>query len=125
MTKEMIKTRNSLMITLLVLGAISFIVGLFFLENFISWFLGIVIGILISLFRLFSMSKSLEKTVDMEVENAKNYYKAQYMLRYIVSFAIAVVACYLGFANPIGLIVGLVLLQPTVYIYQLIEKKKN
>ena len=125
MTKEMIKTRNSLMITLLVLGAISFIVGLFFVENFISWFLGIVIGILISLFRLFSMSKSLEKIVDMEVENAKNYYKAQYMLRYIVSFAIAVVACYLGFANPIGLIVGLVLLQPTVYIYQLIEKKKN
>ena len=71
------------------------------------------------------MTRCLEKAVDMEPEDAKNYAKSQYMLRYIIAFAVAVIACYKGFANPIGVIVGLVLLQPAVYIYNFIDRKAN
>lgn len=124
MTEEVIKTRNSLMIITVVMGVICMALGLFFAENIFKWILGIAIGVLICIFRIFSMTKSLSKAVEMEPTDAKNYARVQYMLRYILTFAFAVVACYLGFASPVGVIVGLILLQPAVYIYNFIDSKK-
>lgn len=125
MTNDVIKTRNGLIMTTIVLGIICIAVGLFFVDGMLSWILGVVIGVLICMFRVFSMTRSIEKSVDMSPEDAKNYAKSQYMLRYIVTFAAAIAACYLGFANPVGVIVGLVLLQPAVYIYNFIDKKTD
>lgn len=125
MTDDVLKTRNSLMLITVALGVICMVTGLFFVDSLITWILGIAIGVLICIFRVFSMTRCLEKAVDMEPEDAKNYAKSQYMLRYIIAFAVAVIACYKGFANPIGVIVGLVLLQPAVYIYNFIDRKAN
>lgn len=125
MTDDVLKTRNSLMLITVALGVICMVIGLFFVDSLITWILGIAIGVLICIFRVFSMTRCLEKAVDMEPEDAKNYAKSQYMLRYIIAFAVAVIACYKGFANPIGVIVGLVLLQPAVYIYNFIDRKAN
>lgn len=125
MTNDVIKTRNSLMLITVVLGVICMVIGLFFVDSLIAWTLGIVIGVLMCIFRVFSMTKGLEKAVDMTPEDAKNYARAQYMLRYIITFAVAVIACYKGFANPVGVIVGLILLQPAVYIYNFIDSRAN
>lgn len=125
MTNDVLKTRNSLMIITVVLGAICMVIGLFFTKDIISWLLGVGIGVIICLFRVMSMARGLEKTVDMTPNNAGNYARLQYMFRYLVSFAVAIGACYLGFANPIGVIVGLVLLQPAVYIHNFIDSRKN
>lgn len=125
MSDDVLKTRNSLMIITVALGVVCMIIGLFFVDSLITWVLGIAIGVIICLFRVFAMARGLEKAVDMAPEDAKNYARAQYMLRYIITFAIAVIACYNGFANPIGVIVGLVLLQPAVYIYNFIDRKAN
>lgn len=125
MTNDVIKTRNSLMIITAILGIICMAVGLFFADKIFPWILGVAIGIIICIFRVFSMTKSITKAVEMSPEDAKNYAKAQYMLRYIITFALAVAACYLGYANPVGVIVGLVLLQPAVYIYNFIDKKTD
>ena len=59
----------------------------------------------------------------MTKENAQNYGRAQYMLRYVITLAAAVFACYKGFADPVALIVGLVLLQPAVYICNFIMNR--
>lgn len=123
MTDDVLKTRNNLMVITIILGVICMVIGLFFVNSIIPWIVGMVIGVLICIFRVFSMTKSLEKAMDMAPEDAKNYTRAQYMLRYIITFAIAVFACYNGIANPIGVIVGLVLLQPAVYIYNFIDRK--
>ncbi len=125
MTNDVIKTRNGLVITTILLGIVCIVAGMFFVEGFLPWILGVAIGVIMCVFRVFSMTKSIEKAVDMSPEDAKNYAKSQYMLRYIITFAVAVVACYMGFANPVGVIVGLVLLQPAVYIYNFIDKIAN
>lgn len=125
MTNDVIKTRNGLILTTIVLGVVCIAAGMFFVSGFLPWILGVAIGVLMCVFRVFSMTKSIEKAVDMSPEDAKNYAKSQYMLRYIITFAVAVAACYMGFANPVGVIVGLVLLQPAVYIYNFIDKRTN
>ena len=125
MTNDVIKTRNGLILTTIVLGIVCIVVGLFFVNGMLPWILGIVIGVLMCIFRVFSMTRSIEKAVNMIPEDAKNYARAQYMLRYIITFTIAVIACYKGIADPIGVIVGLVLLQPAVYIYNFIDRKAN
>ncbi len=123
MTSDVVKTRNSLMIITVVLGIICMAAGFLFTESIIMWTVGIALGVLICVFRVLSMTKSLERASEMAPENAKNYARAQYMLRYVITLAIAVFACYKGFADPIGLIVGLVLLQPAVYIYNFITNR--
>ncbi len=125
MTKEVIKTRNSLMLITAALGLVCIIVGAFFAESLIKWALGIAIGVLICIFRILSMTRSLSRAADMQPEDAKNYARAQYMLRYIITFAAAAVVCYMGFASPLGVIVGLILLQPAVYIYNFIDGRKT
>ncbi|MDO5388349.1 MAG: ATP synthase subunit I [Clostridia bacterium] len=125
MTDDVLKTRNSLLAIVLILGLICMAVGLIFTDQALMWIVGIALGALICEFRVISMTKSLEKAADMEPADAKNYTRAQYMLRYMITLAIAVIACYKGFANPVGLIVGLVLLQPAVYIYSFFEKRKE
>lgn len=124
MTNEVIKTRNSLTAITIVLGLVCIIAGVFFTESLIKWALGIAIGVLICVFRIFSMTRSLSRAADMEPTDAKNYARAQYMMRYIITFAAAAVVCYMGFANPLGVIVGLILLQPAVYIYNFIDGRK-
>lgn len=127
MTSDVLKTRNSLIIITVILGIICMIIGFIFTESMIMWAVGMAIGVLICIFRVLSMTRSLEKAADMSPENAKNYARMQYMLRYVITLAIAVIACYKGIADPIALIIGIVLLQPAVYIYNLIltitEKK--
>ena len=123
MTNDVKKTRNSLMITTVVLGIICMVIGVFFTSDKIACVLGVAIGVVICLFRVISMTKSLEKVVDMSPDNANNYAKAMYMFRYVVSLAIAIGACYLRVANPIGVIVGLLLLQPATYIYNFIDAR--
>lgn len=117
MTNDVLKTRNSLMIITAVLGIICIAVGFIFAESIIMWAAGIALGVLICIFRVLSMTRSLEKVAEMNPENAKNYARAQYMLRYVITLAVAVFACYKGFADPIALIIGIVLLQPAVFIY--------
>lgn len=123
MTNDVVKTRNSLMITTVILGIICMVIGVFFTSDKISWLLGVAIGVAVCLFRVISMARGLEKIVDMSPDNANNYARAMYMFRYAVSCVVAVCACYFGIANPIGVIVGLLLLQPATYIYNFIDTK--
>lgn len=125
MTDDVLKTRNNLIIITIVLGVICLVAGTFFVDSIFPWIVGIAIGVIICVFRVFSMSRSLEKAVEMTPEDAKNYTRAHYMLRYIITFVIAAIACYKGIANPVGVIVGLVLLQPAVYIYNFIDRKSS
>lgn len=123
MTSDAVKTRNSLMIITVVLGIICMAAGFVFTDSILMWTVGIALGVLICIFRVLSMTRSLEKAAEMAPENAQNYARAQYMLRYVITLAVAVFACYKGFADPIALIVGLVLLQPAVYIYNFIMNR--
>lgn len=125
MTNDVIKTRNGLILTTIVLGIVCIVVGLFFVNGMLPWILGIVIGVLMCIFRVFSMTRSIEKAVNMTPEDAKNFAQLQYVFRYVVTLAVAVVACYTGYANVFGVIVGLLLLQPAVYIYNFIDKKSD
>lgn len=112
------------MLITVVLGLVCIIIGAFFVESLVKWAFGIAIGVLICIFRVLSMTRSLSRAADMQPEDAKNYARAQYMFRYIITFAAAAVVCYMGFANPLGVIVGLILLQPAVYIYNFIDGRK-
>ncbi len=124
MTSDVVKTRNGLIITTAVMAIIICVVGLFITEQTIPWLAGIAVGTALSIGRVVLLTKSLSKTVDMDKETASKVSQAHYMLRYLATLVIAVLAIILG-AHPIGVIVGLILVQPAVYIYNFIFNKQS
>lgn len=124
MNEEAIKTRNGLIITVAVMAVIIFIIGIFFTGNIITWLAGLGAGTLLAIGRVFFLAKSLDRSVDMDKETAAKTAQAHYTLRYVVTLVLAVAVILMG-ANPIGVIVGLVLVQPAVYIYNFIFNKRQ
>lgn len=124
MTSDVIKTRNGLIITVAVMAIIIFAIGLFIADNLTAWFMGMAVGTVLSIGRVILLARSLSKTVEMDKETAGKVSQAHYMLRYLATLVIAVLAIIAG-ANPIGVIVGLILVQPAVYIYNFIFNKQQ
>ncbi len=124
MTSDVIKTRNGLIITVAVMAVIIFGIGLFIADNKAAWFAGMAVGTLLSIGRVLFLTGTLNKTADMDKETASRVSQAHYMLRYMGTLVIAVLAIILG-AHPIGVIVGLILVQPAVYIYNFIFNKQQ
>ena len=124
MTSDVIKTRNGLIITVAVMAIAICIIGLFIADSKIPWLAGMAVGTVLSIGRVIFLTRSLSKTVEMDKETASKVSQAHYMLRYLATLVIAVAAIILG-ANPIGVIVGLILVQPAVYIYNFIFNKQQ
>lgn len=124
MTSDVIKTRNGLIITVAIMAIIICIIGLFIADNKIPWLAGMAVGTILSVGRVIFLTRSLSKTVELDKETASKVSQAHYMLRYLATLVIAVLAIILG-ANPIGVIVGLILVQPAVYIYNFIFNKQQ
>lgn len=119
-------TCKKLSTVIAVLGLIALVVGLFFAGNKIYWIVGIVLGTIASLIKVYMLERTLDKAVDMDPKNANNYTRANYTMRLVVSVVIVVLACLVEQINVVGVLIGLLLVQPAAYITNLLLPiKKN
>ena len=118
-------TCKKLSIVIAVLGLIALVVGLFFASNKIYWIVGIVLGTVASLGKVYMLERTLDKAVDMDPKNANNYTRANYTMRLVVSVVIVVLACIVEQINVVGVLIGLLLVQPAAYITNFITAIKE
>ena len=117
-------TCKKLSTVIAVLGLIALVVGLFFAGNKIYWIVGIVLGTVASLIKVYMLERTLDKAVDMDPKNANNYTRANYTMRLVVSVVIVVLACIVEQINVVGVLIGLLLVQPAAYITNFITANK-
>ncbi len=122
---DMSKTLKQIIITVAALGVIAFGIGIFFTENVLFWLIGIAFGTIISIIKVILLEKTLNKAVDMPPEDAKNYTRSRYTLRLVLSVVLIVAAVKIPYINVIGVIVGLLLVQPAVYIVNFANRKNK
>ena len=118
-------TCKKLSTVIAVLGLIALVVGLFFASNKIYWIVGIVLGTVASLGKVYMLERTLDKAVDMDPKNANNYTRANYTMRLVVSVVIVVLACIVEQINVVGVLIGLLLVQPAAYINNFITANKE
>lgn len=111
--------------TVIALGVIALGVGIFFVDNRLYWILGIAAGTGVSVLKVTMLNRTLNKAVDMSPEDAKNYTRVRYTYRMVLSIAVVVLAVKLVWFNVVGVIVGLLLVQPAVYIVNFIGRKNK
>ena len=121
---KMSYTCKKLSTVIAVLGLIALVVGLFFASNKIYWIVGIVLGTVASLGKVYMLERTLDKAVDMDPKNANNYTRANYTMR-LVSVVIVVLACIVEQINVVGVLIGLLLVQPAAYITNFITANKE
>lgn len=71
------------------------------------------------------LERTLDKAVDMDSKNANNYTRANYTMRLVVSVVIVVLACLVEQINVVGVLIGLLLVQPAAYITNFITANKE
>ena len=118
-------TLKKLMLVIFVLGIVALAVGRIITKNKVSWGLGVSIGTLLSLIKVFMLEMALNKAVDMEKSAAENYVRASYTSRLILSVVIVAVCAVTKLISVPGVILGLLLVQPSAYITGIISKKEE
>lgn len=120
------ETLKMILITLGVLLLIGIIIGIFIVNEPIKYVSGILLGGAVSVMRIVLLSRAVGKAVNMEVAQSKVYMMGQYNLRMMLTIAVVVVGCIMSeYFNIYSIIIGVVLLQPAVYISNFIYEKKG
>lgn len=119
------KVLKQLATCVVALGIVALGIGLFFADNILNWIIGIIIGTALSVLKVIMLKKTLDKAVDMSPEDAKNFTRSRYTLRMVLSIAVVVAAFKIPYVNVVSVIVGLLLVQPAVYIVNFINRNKN
>lgn len=115
---------NKLIKIIAILGVIAFGVGAFFVNNILYYAFGIGLGTVISIARMILLERALNKSVDMSPVDAQNYVRLQYSMRMFGVIAVALIAIKVQQIDIVGFVIGILLVQPSVYIMGLFEKKK-
>ncbi len=105
-------------ITLLIL-----IIGLFVSKEPLSFALGLLFGGAISVVRILMLARAVNISVDMEPADSKTYMVGQYNIRMMLTVAAVVVgAMTKGRLSILGIVLGLIAMQPSVYAANIIYK---
>ena len=109
-------TRN----VLIIIG-IALFIGIFFVENKLSYIVGLSLGGGLSILKIYLMDKSFRKALRKEPHAATNYVRAHYFLRYLITFLILFIGIYTSSIHFIGLAIGVLALKPAAYLQGLFE----
>lgn len=98
--------------------------GVFILKDIKSFLMGLLFGTIFSILKMLLLEKTLDKAMDMTEKKAISYTRIHYTLRYFLTFVVLLVAVYRGF-NLYGVIIGIILTIPAVYIVNFKNKNNN
>ena len=115
-------TSKQIIITTIALFFIVTGISTFFVKDIKHFLIGLVFGTIFSILKLILLEKTLNKALDMSGQKAINYTRIHYTLRYFLTFIVLLSAVYKGF-NIFGVIIGVVLTIPAIYIVNLKIKK--
>lgn len=115
---------KALIKSIIILGFIGFGIGAFFVQEILYYGLGVIIGTLTSVVKVIFLEKALDKAVGMKPQDAENYTRLQYSARFFLTIVVIVIAAIAPFINMIGVLVGLVLVHPAVYLTNLLRKEE-
>lgn len=113
-------------VTTLALSVVVFIIGLFVSDNPLKFALGLYYGVAVSLLRLIMLARAVNTSVDMDADSSKKYMMGQYNMRMLMTIAALVFAAFVrDKLSIVALVIGLLIMQPAVYIANIIYEKKG
>ena len=108
---------------IVVIEVLALVIGSFFAKSIPRYAAGIILGTVMSAARLVMLERTLQKSVDMPPENAESYVRMQYGVRMLLIVSVSFIALKTGFVSIVGLIIGLLPVQPAAYIAGLLGGK--
>ena len=113
-------TSKQIIVTTIALFCIIFGIATFIVSDVKSFLIGLAFSIL----KLILLEKTLNKAMDMTGAKAVNYTRIHYTLRYFLTFIVLLIAVFRDF-NIIGVIIGILLTVPAIYIVNFKNKKNQ
>ncbi|MBR6399627.1 MAG: ATP synthase subunit I [Firmicutes bacterium] len=110
---------------MLVLELVALVAGMFFIKQPLYYALGIAAGTAVSAARFLLLERTLNKSVDMAPADAQNYVRLHYGLRMAAIVVIAVIAAKVKYIDLWGFVIGLLPVQPAVYIRGLLVRNAD
>lgn len=109
-------------------GAVSQVVGMFFVEEKLNYSIGLWIGVLIAAFMAFHMAWSLNSALDQGMKGAQAAATRQNIIRYLIVVLILGILMITEIGNPIAAFVGVMGLKVSAYLqpfFQKLSQKKK
>lgn len=103
-------------------GAVSQIVGLFFVEEKINYSIGLWVGVLVAVFMAVHMAWSLNRVLGQNAKGAQAAATKQNMLRYLIVILILGILMITQAGNPIAAFVGIMGLKVSAYLQPVFQK---
>ena len=103
-------------------GAVSQIVGLFFVEEKLNYSIGLWVGVLVAVFMAVHMAWSLNSALEQNAKNARAVATKQNMIRYLIVILILGILMVTEIGNPIAAFVGVMGLKVSAYLQPIFEK---
>lgn len=117
------KTLNRLLLGILLYAIPFIVIGGIFIDDKISYFIGLILGCIIAELMAIHLYKSLDYCLDLDPESAEKAMKKKTMLRFIIMLlAVGLAFSFPNRINPIALILGMMGLKIAAYFEPFIHR---
>lgn len=103
------------------IGIVAQVILLLFFERHLYHAIGLWCGIAVAVFSAVMLQRSTEDALDYGAD-AEGYMRKQHMLRMLIAGIVIGVVLYLGYGNPITILVGVSALQLSAFLQPFTEK---
>lgn len=115
------ETLVQLLVGIISIGIVAQIILLLFFERHLYHAIGLWCGIGVAVFSAIQIKRSAEDALDYGPD-AEGYTRRQYVLRMLIAGIVIGVVLYLGYGNPITILVGVSSLQLSAFFQPITEK---
>lgn len=115
-------TLQELLVGIFIVGILSQIVCLIFLDRHLYHAVGLWVGIFISAGMAIHMNRSIEDGLDLMGDAGEKYMKKGYLTRTVIACVAMAVVMYFNWGNPITILLGVMALKVAAYLQPLVHK---
>ena len=115
-------TLKELLVGIFIVGILSQIVCLIFLDRHLYHAVGLWVGIFISAGMAIHMNRSIEDGLDLMGDAGEKYMKKGYLTRTVIACVAMAVVMYFNWGNPITILLGVMALKVAAYLQPLVHK---
>ncbi len=110
----------------IVISVVVYIISLFITSSPLKFGFGLFYGTAVSCLRMAMLAKAVDTSVDMDAGASKKYMLGQYNIRMLMTIAALVLAAAIrSRLSIVALVIGLLVMQPAVYIANIIYERKG
>jgi undecaprenyl pyrophosphate phosphatase UppP len=101
------------------------VIGLIIADSKLAYGLGLFLGTATAIFLLKHMAITLSKALDMPPKQAEKYAIRNYFIRYVVNIGILVISVLYSGISIIGVLIGLMSMKLSAFLYPYIDRLIN